>query len=76
MGKGAGDSPNDPKNSIDNPENARDNEGNQDHVHVKKDVQNQIQESNTQMSFKVNLSCWVFMVFYDDFYVHTSRHFT
>lgn len=64
MAKGAGDSSSEAKNSIDNPENARDNEGgNQEHMHAKKDVQNQIQESNTQMSFKVKLSCWVFMVF-------------
>lgn len=41
------------KNSIDNPENARNDENTREKFHVKKDVQNQIQESNTQMSFKV-----------------------
>lgn len=38
------------KNSIDNPM-AIENDGN--HLNVPRDVQNQIQESNTQMSFKV-----------------------
>lgn len=53
MGKGAADAP----YSIDNPESVRDSEGvgNQDRMQVKKDVPNQIQESNTQMSFKVKL---------------------
>lgn len=46
--------PEDSKNAIDNNGNADDS-----NVVVKKDVQNQIQESNTQMSFKVKdrVSC-------------------
>jgi hypothetical protein len=46
---------NEAKNAIDNPENVGDIEdnGNQESIHAKKDIRNQIQESNTQMSFKV-----------------------
>lgn len=55
MNKAFDDSQNENKNSIDNPENVGDsNDGNQLNKPVKKDVQNQIQETNTQMSFKVN----------------------
>lgn len=46
--------PEDAKNAFDNPGNADDTNV------VKKDVQNQIQETNTQMSFKVNRRCFLF----------------
>lgn len=58
MDRAGDDSPNEAKNSIDNPENAADSseDGNRRKMHVKKHVQNQIQEANTQMSFKVKLN--------------------
>jgi hypothetical protein len=52
MDKGADEA----KNSIDNPENAGDNDGddgNREKFHVKKDVQSQLDASNTQLVFKV-----------------------
>lgn len=56
MDKGA----NEAKNSIDNPENAGDNDydGNREKLHVKKDVQSQLDEINTQV-FKVILTMTV-----------------
>lgn len=52
MDRGAIDEPpGEAKNSIDNPANAGENS--RPKTHVKKHVQNQIQESNTQLSFKV-----------------------
>lgn len=59
MHKGADDTPNEAKNVIDNPENLGETEqaGNRPRVHSKKDVRSQIQESNTQMSFKVTFFC-------------------
>lgn len=57
MARGVRDSMGEAKNSIDNPENAVENDDGESRVKVlkKKDVQNQIQEANTQTSFKVNL---------------------
>lgn len=44
----------DEKNSLDNPENVGDrNKDSQSKI--KKDIPNQLQEANTQLSFKVNL---------------------
>lgn len=61
MHRGVDDSLNEAKNSIDNPDNARANDNHDGRVkpHAKKEVQNQIQESNTQMNFKVDsLPSW------------------
>lgn len=62
MARGVRDSMGEAKNSIDNPGNVADNDDDKTRVktHKKKDVQNQIQESNTQMSFKVNFCVGIF----------------
>lgn len=65
MDRGADEAPNEAKNSIDNPENAdvvSNDEDNRRKVHVKKHVQNQLQEANTQLSFKVNSMVGIFSV--------------
>lgn len=58
--------PGDAKNAIDNPGNADDSNV------VNKNVQNQIQETNTQMSFKVNDHCFMFSLFLN---VHILKMF-
>lgn len=64
LNKGAGDFLDEVKNSFDNLDKTDDREDNG--IRGKKEVQNQIQESNTQMSFKV--ICRIF--WWENFSVH------